>query len=144
MVQVIDSSSARAGQTFSAVVSRDVNNAAGQTVLPSGCPVTLILMRAPRGPTKHRGLELRIASVTVNGDSYLARNEPEVSKSTVPGASIGIFLGGVIGPKSVWSAEKNSGTPRQITVTGKSVWVPDDSLLTFRLGRQVLLIGSHR
>jgi hypothetical protein len=142
-VQAIDSSSSRPGQTFAAVVSRDTNNVAGQLVLPSGCPVTLVLVRGPRDSAKDRGFELRIASVTVNGDSYLARNESNAGHSAMPSASLGTFLGGVLGPANVWSAQKNSEPSRQIAVTGGRIWVPDDSLLTFRLDQQVRLIGSH-
>jgi hypothetical protein len=143
VVQAIDSSSSRPGQTFAAVISRDVNNATGQIVLPSGCPVTLVLVHAPRGSTKDRGFELRIASVTVNGDSYLVRNESSAGDLALQGVSLGTFLGGVLGPANVWSAQKSSEPSRQITVTGERIWVPDDSLLTFRLDQQLRLIGSH-
>lgn len=90
--EAIDSSSSSPGQTFAAVVSRDIS-ATGQTVLPSGCPATLVLLVSPPSSAKKGAFELRIASVTLNGVSYSVRN-PSAGNSTAPGASLGAFLGG--------------------------------------------------
>ena len=135
--QEIDSYSSSLSQTFAAVVSRDINDTTGQTVLPSGSPVKLILLRVQSASTKSNVFELRLASVTLNGDSYLVRNESQAANSPITGARLGTFLGGVPGEQPI------PATPRQITVSGGRVWVPDGSLLTFRLGRPVVLIGSH-
>ena len=140
--EVIDSSSSSPGQTFAAVVSRDISDATGQTVLPTGCPATLVLLVSPLSSAKKGAFELRIASVTLNGDSYLVRN-PSAGNSTVPGASLGAFLGGVQGTDRLPSTEENTEKSRQITLSGEKIWVPVGSLLTFRLDRQVRLIGSH-
>ncbi len=139
----IDSSVSQPGQTFPCVVSRDANDAEGQLVLPSGSPVTLILMRVASALPKGGALELRIASVTLNGDSYLVRNESEAGNAAVPGASVGTFLGGVAGTQNIPSSGQNAPKGRQITVTGERIWAPVGSLLTFRLEMPVRLIGSH-
>ena len=68
--QEIDSSSSSPGQIFAAVVSRDINNTTGQTVLPSGSPVKLILLRVQQTSAKGKVFELRLASMTLNGDIF--------------------------------------------------------------------------
>jgi hypothetical protein len=118
-------------------VGRDINDTRGQTVLPSGSPVTLILLRVQSASAKGNVFELRLASVTLNGDSYLVRNESWAANSALTGAGLGTFLRGVPGEQPL------QATPRQLTVSGEKVWVPDGSLLTFRLDRPVMLIGSH-
>jgi len=135
--QEIDSSSSSPSQTFAAVVSRDINDTAGQTVLPSGSPVKLILLRVQSASANGNVFELRLASVTLNGDSYLVSNESQAANSALRGARLETFLGGVPGEEPL------PATPRQLTVSSERVWVPDGSLLTFRLDRPVLLIGSH-
>jgi len=119
------------------VVSRDINDTAGQTVLPSGSPVKLILLRVQSASANGNVFELRLASVTLNGDSYLVRNESQAANSALTGARLGTFLGGVPGEQPL------PATPPQLTVSSERVWVPEGSLLTFRLDRPVLLIGSH-
>jgi hypothetical protein len=138
--QAIDSSSSRPDQTFAAVVSRDAADASGQTVLPSGSPAILVLARAS---TKDGAFELRIASVTLNGDSYLVRNESEAGSSAAAGASLGTFLGGVPGTEQPPSREQNAAASAQLMVSEGRISVPVGSLLTFRLDRPVRLIGSH-
>jgi len=138
--QAIDSSSSRPDRTFAVVVSRDAADASGQTVLPSGSPAVLVLARAS---TREGAFELRIMSVTLNGDSYLVRNESEAGNSTAAGASLGTFLGGVAGTDQPLSTEPNAAESLQLTVSEARIAVPVGSLLTFRLDRQVRLIGSH-
>lgn len=135
--------SASPGQTFGAVVARDVNGADGQPLLPSGCPATLILLQLPGGSSKRQVLELGLASVTLNGNSYLVRNQLEGPGATASGARLGTFLGGVPGTEEPPSARQNEGQ-RQLTVSGEKLWAPVGSLLTFRLKRSLVLIGSHR
>ena len=141
--QAIDSSSSRPDQTFAAVVSRDAGDASGQTVLPSGSPAMLVLVRAARGSATNGAFELRIASVTLNGDSYLVRNESEAGNPSAAGASLGTFLGGVPGTDQPLSTEQNAAASVQLMVSEERISVPVGSLLTFRLDRSVRLIGSH-
>jgi hypothetical protein len=134
--QEIDSSSSSPGQTFAAVVSRNIDDVTGQTALTSGSPAKLMLLRVHQTSAKGELFELLLASVTLNGDSYLVRNESQAANSALPGARLGTFLGGVPGTEHFPAA-------RQLTVSGERIWVPEGSLLTFRLDRPVLLIGSH-
>jgi hypothetical protein len=128
MAQAIDSASAAPGQAYAAVVSRDVNDAAEQTQLPSGSPATLILMGGPP-------YELRLAAITLNGDAFMVEN-PETNASQ-SGVALGVFLGAVPG------TEQNPPPTGPISVTGERVRVPVDTLLTFRLNSRIRLIGSH-
>jgi hypothetical protein len=91
--------------------------------------------------TKAEVFELGIASVTLNGDAYLVRNESQVSNVSVPGARLGTFVGGVPGTELPISPRQNPET--QLTLSGKRIRVPDGSLLTFRLDQPVRLVGSH-
>jgi hypothetical protein len=147
IAQTIASSSSQPGQTFAAVVTRDVNDEKSQMVLPSGSPATLILLRGHDASTKKDILELGLASVTLNGDSYLVRNDSETGNPATPGARLGTFLGGVPGTWSGTGGLPSTGQrteePQPLTVSGERIWVPLGSLITFSLDRPVRLIGSH-
>jgi len=119
VAQTIDSDASRPGQTFAAVVTRDIDNPRGQTVLPDDSPSTLVLLRGRTQGT----FEIGIALVTLNGDAFLVGDQ-----------HLGVFLGGVRGAGSA---------PSELALSGKRVWAPLGSLLTFRLGRPLVLLGSH-
>ncbi len=143
--QVIDWSSSMPGQTFAAVVSRDTNDAKGQIVLPSGSPAVLVVLRgqpAMANSEQFESSKLGLASVTLNGDSFLLRNEPQAGDSASLGASLGMFLGAVSGPEPTMGHGMDA--PPQRGATREGIRWPVGSLLTFRLDRPVLLIGSHQ
>lgn len=145
--QAIDSSSSSPGQTFAVVVSRDTKDATGQTLLPSGSPAILIVLPDQPAMADGRRVEsfkLGLASVTLNGDSFLVRNEPRAADSTNLGAGLGTFLGGVSGPEILPFTGQSSDAPPNLSVTREGIRWPVGSLLTFRLDSPVLLIGSHR
>lgn len=134
--QDIDLPLAHSGETYAVVVSRDSNAVNGQTVLPSGSPATLIALPAPTKIGDKPSFVLAIASATLNGDSFLARNSSQVDGIS-GGASLGTFLGGVAG--TLW---KPGLTPKLDSAS--QLRCPAGSLLTFRLDRPIELIGSHK
>ena len=142
--QEIDSSSSLRGQTFAVVVSRDTNDDSGQTILPSGSPATLILLEEQRVPAEGGRFQLGIASVMLNGNSYLVRNETQAGDAKIPGASLGVFLGGVPGTQRLPSTGQSAESGEQFILSGERIRCPVGSLLTYRLVQPVLLIGSGR
>ncbi len=131
--QAIDLPSSRPGQTFAVVVSRDANVANGQRMLPSGSPATLIVLEDPSGKPTRLGL----ASVMLNGDSYLVGNQHETELLPRTGVSLGTFLGGVAG------TEPYAGPPAQLSAQ-EAIRCPPGSLLTFRLETEIVLQGARR
>ena len=136
--QTIDLAISRPGQTFAVVVSRDAADATGQTILPSGSPATLVTRLVGSSALSEGAagrLELALASVTLNGDSFLTSNFP--TGGVVENASLGTFRGGVPGTEG-WAAG-----PQKPMAMEPLRW-PVGSLLTFRLTQPISLIGSHR
>ncbi|MEO8052970.1 MAG: hypothetical protein ABI833_21390 [Acidobacteriota bacterium] len=138
--QAIDSSLSTPGQTFAAVISRDANDASGQNVLPSGSPVTLILVRS-QNAAPNTGFELAMASVTLNGNSYLVRNQAGASDTPGSGAQLGAFLGGVPSTFRIPPLQPAEGGS-QLVISPERIRVPLGSLLTFRLDQPVYFVGS--
>lgn len=134
--QEIDLPSAQLGQTYAVVVNRDANAADGQTVLPSGSPAVLIVLAAQTPTESKPSFVLGIASATLNGDTFLARNQSNAD-DMVGSASLGAFIGGVAG--TVWQ----SGLKPELD-SAIAIRCPIGSLLTFRLDRPIQLIGSHK
>lgn len=128
--QEIDLPSARLGQTYDVVVSRDANAVDGQTILPGGSPATLIVLRANPGV-------LGLASATLHGDAFLARNQAQDDGPGEGGAALGAFLGGVPGTRG-----PASPAPRMDSI--EVLRCPVGSLLTFRLDQPIRLIGSDQ
>ena len=134
--QQIDLPSAKLGQTYAVVVNRDANAADGQTVLPSGSPATLIVLAAQTRIGTNPSFVLGIASATLNGDAFLARNQSNAD-DMAGGASLGTFIGGVAGPVL------QPGLKIDLD-SASAIQCPVGSLLTFRLDRPIQLIGSHK
>jgi hypothetical protein len=68
----ITTRSAKAGDAFTATVSQDVRDAAGQVVIPAGATVsgTITAAEPAPNPSSVGKLELTISSVSVRGTSY--------------------------------------------------------------------------
>ncbi len=139
--QAIDSTSSTPGQTFAAVISRDANDASGQNVLPSGSPVTLILVRS-QNAAPNTGFALAMASVTLNGNSYLVRNQAGASDAPGSGAQLGTFVGGVPSTFRILASQQQAEGGSQLVISPERIRVPLGSLLTFRLDQPVYFIGS--
>jgi hypothetical protein len=148
----IDSAKAADGQVYSAEVSSDVVNSAGTAVIPKGSPAQLVIVSASQGG-KIRGasdLVLHLASVTVGGRRYelnaadVARRGEEglgANKRTATytgggaavGAIIGAIAGGGKGAAIGAGAGAGAGALAQILTKGKTIRVPAESVLTFKL-----------
>ena len=148
----INSDTADPGQTYSAVVARDVVDTEGRIAIPKGSNATLVV-RAASGQGKIQGrseLALDVASVSVNGRTYrletvdlVERGKEGVgtNKRTGVFAGGGAALGGIIGAIAGGGkgaaigalSGAGAGTATQALTRGKSVRVPSETILDFRL-----------
>ena len=150
--EAIDSGKAAEGQTFDAQVTRDVTDAAGAVVIPKGSEAHVMIKSASKGG-RFRGasdLVLDLQSVSINGRSYTL-NTVDVSQKgksglgankrtatytgggAALGAIIGAIAGGGKGAAIGAGAGAGAGALTQVLTKGKSIKVPAESVLTFRL-----------
>jgi len=145
------------GRLYSGVVDQDVMDANNNIAIPKGSSVELVVKRAAED---NDDLVLDLDSVTVNGQRYgLATDESRLSgeqrdgigknKRTAEyvgggaaiGAIIGAIAGGGKGAAIGAAAGAGAGAGAQVLTRGKTVRIPAESLLTFRL-EQPLRVGS--
>ena len=145
--QTIDSKNAAAGQVSAGLVTHDVTDRAGHVVIPGGSPVELVV----RGVSKHQ-MALDLQSITIAGRRYQVLSESTtihgadksglgankrtakfVGGSAIGGSVIGAIAGGGAGAAIGAFAGGATGAAAQVLTKGKSVRVPAESLLTFRL-----------
>jgi len=145
--EAIDSSNAATGRTFSAVVEENATNHAGYVVVREGSTAEL----AVRSVSNHQ-LTLDLVSVTMRGRRYAVLSSPEIIQSTkkpgvgknkrtakfigggaAAGTVIGAIAGGGTGALVGGLVGGGTGAAAQTLTRGKSVHVPAESVLTFRL-----------
>lgn len=142
------------GRVFSGVVDQDVIHANGDLAIPKGSNAELMVRRTP-----NKELTLDLESVTVSGVRYAitaaesplsAGQKDNVGKNkrtaeylgggAALGAIVGAIAGGGKGAAIGAAAGAGAGAGAQILTRGKTVKVPAESVLTFRL-EQPLSIG---
>jgi hypothetical protein len=147
----IDAKNASDGRIYSAVVDRDVRDRSGNVAIPRGSSAELIVRNAP-----DRNLALDLESVNVNGRRYVVSTTDEpvtangsekegvgknqrtakyVGGGALIGSVIGAIAGGGKGAAIGAATGAGAGAIGQTVTKGKSVKVPSESLLTFRLDR---------
>jgi len=150
--EAIDSQSAAPGQTFSGVVEEAVVDDDGRVAIPKGSNATLVVRQAA-GQGKLQGqseLAVDVGSVEVGGHEYRLETSDFVesgkqgvgtNKRTGVFAGGGAALGGIIG--AIAGGGKGAaigalsgaaaGTGTQALTRGKSVRIPSETLLSFKL-----------
>jgi hypothetical protein len=145
--QTIDSKNAAAGQVFAGLVTHDVTDRTGHVVIPAGSPVELVVRSSP----KHQ-VALDLQAITIAGRRYQVLSESAtiqganksglgankrtakfVGGGALGGSVIGALAGGGPGAAIGAFAGGATGAAAQVLTKGKSVRVPAESLLTFRL-----------
>ena len=145
--QTIDSKTAAPGQAFSGLVTHDVTDRRGHVVIPGGSPAELVV----RNVSKHR-IALDLEAITIAGRRYQVPSEPAtiqggqksglgankrtakfVGGGALGGSVIGAIAGGGAGAAIGAVAGSAGGAAAQVLTKGKSVRVPAESLVTFRL-----------
>jgi hypothetical protein len=143
------------GRVFAGVVDQDVADANGNVAIPRGSNAELIVRKA-----SNKELTLDLESVTVNGQRYAVtadasrtssgqrdgigknkRTAEFIGGGAALGAIIGAIAGGGRGAAIGAAAGAGAGAGTQILTRGKTVKVPAESLLMFRL-EQPLEMGA--
>lgn len=141
------------GRVFSGVIDQDVLDSRGQVAIPRGTYVEMLVRKISNDE-----FALDLESVTVNGtrmavqtDSAITAERDEgigansrtgryVGGGAVIGAIIGAITGGKEGAAIGGAVGAGGGAAAQVLTRGKSVKVPTESLVTFRL-QQPLVTG---
>jgi hypothetical protein len=141
------------GQVFSGYVDEDVRDRRGNIAIPRGSDVELVVRKLSR-----TDLALDMDSVMVNGQRYGIETQENVVEAgqdqglgankrtgkyvgggAVLGAIIGAIAGGGKGAAIGAGAGAAAGAGAQVLTRGRSIDVPAESLLTFRLEQPMRL-----
>jgi hypothetical protein len=142
------------GRVFTGVVDQDVIDGNGRLAIPRGSSVELMIRRAPNNE-----LALDLESVVVNGQRYaIAANQNIVGTAgslgalgtnrqtaeyvgggALLGTIIGALAGGGKGAAIGAAVGAAAGAGTQVVTQGPNVTVPAESLLTYRLERELTL-----
>jgi hypothetical protein len=137
-VETIDSRTAGADQNFSAIVKRDVTNAAGRVIVPDRASVQLVIRAmASDGRTGSPEIALDIQSITVDGRKYSVSTADLSVESETPGKKKRAALDAVGGSGAVGTI--TGGTGPEVLTRGRDVRIPAETVITFRLDRAVTL-----
>jgi hypothetical protein len=137
------------GRVFTGTVAQDVLDRAGNIAVPEGSNVEMIVRT-----TSNNEVALDLDSIMVNGERYSVETDENnvtleekdgigankrtgkyVGGGAVIGAIIGAIAGGGKGAAIGAGAGAAAGAGAQVLTRGRSVNVPAESLLTFRLAQ---------
>jgi hypothetical protein len=157
----IDSQTATSGQTFPAEVAENLTNADGEIVIPKGAEAELVLRDVSSGGvTKGSELTLDLQSVNARGHRYEVSTEEIAQKGSsglgankrtaemvgggaVLGTLIGAIAGGGKGAAIGAAAGAATGAGAQVLTRGKSVKVPAETTLRFKLDQPLVLHEAY-
>jgi hypothetical protein len=159
--ETIDAAVATAGQTYAAEVTRDVTDADGAVVIPRGSNAQIVIRSAARGG-RIKGasdLVLDLDSVSVEGRRYTLDTRDVVRKGrdgvgknrrtaefTGGGAAIGAIIGAIAGGgtgAAIGAASgAGAGAGTQIVTRGRSIRIPAETILTFKLETPLRVVGQ--
>ena len=160
--ETIDSARAVDGQTFAAEITRDVMDREGAVVIPHGSNAQIVIRSATKGGRVQgqSDLVLDLASISVEGRRYKVSTADIAEKGregigtnkrtgvfagggSAFGAIIGAIAGGGKGAAIGAVSGAAAGAGSQVLTRGKSVRVPVESILTFRLDRPLRIETSR-
>lgn len=160
--EAIDSARAVEDQTFDATVARDVLDSSGAVVVPRGANAHLVIRSASRGG-RFRGtsdLVVDLQSVLVDGRRYeieaagverrgkqgIGKNK-RTAEYTGGGALIGAIIGAIAGHGKGAAIGALSGAAAgaatQVLTRGRTIRIPAETLLTFRLDQPLLVVAAQ-
>ncbi|MBI2820825.1 MAG: hypothetical protein HYX74_01245 [Acidobacteria bacterium] len=151
----ISSEEARTGETFAAIVDRDIRNG-GRVVIPTGSDVSgrLASVRRSGRVSGRAELAMELESVAIDGQTYdlrtnqvTLRAESAVKEDTAKiagGAAIGAIVGAVAGGKKGAAVGATigagSGSATVLATRGKAAVVDRETPLRFRLQEPVEVV----
>lgn len=160
--QEIDSQSAQPGQTFPADVAENVVDEAGQTVIPKGSEAELVIRRVSSAGkvSGASDLALDLQSIKVGGRRYTVSTEDIEEKGkeglgankrtgeyagggALLGTLIGAVAGGGKGAAIGAATGAAAGAGTQVLTRGKTVKVPAETKLRFKLDRALRLRAAY-
>lgn len=159
--QEIDSSTATPGQTFPADVAENVTNNAGQVVIPKGSEAQLVIRKVSSGGvTASPEIALDLQSVKVAGHRYAVNTQELEEKASGGlganrktaemvggGAALGTLIGAIAGHGKGAAigaaAGAAAGAGTQILTRGKTVRVPAETTLRFKLDQPLRLEAAY-
>ena len=144
------------GAVYRAVVEQNVNDQSGRVAIPRGSQADLMVRSL-----SDQEMALDLSAVTVNGQRYtlttdtsnLAAERKEgigtnkrtakyVGGGALLGAIVGAIAGGGKGAAIGAGAGAAAGAGAQVLTRGRSVQVPAESVLTFRLAQPLEMVAS--
>lgn len=160
--ETIDSSKAVEGQSYATEVSRDVRNESGAVVIPSASMARLYIVSASQGG-RFRGapdLVLDLKTVSIHGEQYTLdaaniqqrgasglgankRTAEYTGGTAAVGAIIGAIAGGGRGAAIGAGAGAGAGALTQILTRGRTIRVPAETVLTFKLEQPLRVVSSR-
>lgn len=154
----IKSETANSGQTYSGVIDQDVMDSSGAVAIPRGSSAQLVVRDiSSGGATGSPNLALDLQSVSANGRTYLVSTEDverggnsgigknrRTAEMVGGGAALGTLLGAIAGGGKGAAigavAGAAAGGTAQVLTRGKTVNVPAETQLTFRLDQPLRLV----
>ena len=160
--ETIDSGTAAEGQSYAAEVPEDVMDASGRVAIPRGSTARLIIVSASKGGSIRGAsdLVLSLGSVSVGGRRYDVettdvgkrgkagigankRTATYTGGGAAVGAIIGAIAGGGKGAAIGAGAGAGAGALTQILTKGKTIRVPAESVLTFKLDKPLRITAAE-
>lgn len=145
--QTIDSRSTAPGHVFTGLVAHNVTDRTGRVVIAGGAPAELVVSNV----SKHK-MVLDLQAIMIGGQRYHVLSDTATVEGTnksglgankrtakfvgggaLGGSVIGAIAGGGAGAAIGAVAGGAGGATAQVLTKGKSVQVPAESLVTFRL-----------
>jgi len=113
------------GRVFSGTVAEDVINSNGSIEVPKGSDVELIVRRI-----SNTEFILDLDSIELNGSRYAIKDDRHHAIGL-----LGVILGIIAGREEEATVGSAFGIDSQVSTQGRSINVPAESLLTFRLAQ---------
>ena len=155
--EAIDSTTANEGQSFSGTVQNAVLSADGETLIPKGSDVSLVVRRiSTSGTTGSPEVALGLNSLDIQGQRYFVNSETvergndqgigknrRTGKYVGGGAVLGTLLGAIAGGGKGAAigavAGAAAGGTAQVLTKGKEVKIPAETTLRFRIDQPLNL-----
>jgi hypothetical protein len=160
--QEINSASAAEGQAFAGEVTKDVVDSAGDVAIPKGSSAQIVIKSASKGGSIRGAsdLVLDLKSVTIGGQRYGVQTEEigqrgregvGANKRTAEfagggsalGAIVGAIAGGGKGAGVGAASGAGAGALTQILTKGKSIRIPAETILTFKLDQPLRITAEQ-